>query len=415
MEPILFDFKHKGIIQYGDFVLKSGQKSDIYIDCRRMFENPDMLESVAGYMLEVAPSEFDYVCGVPYGAVPLATIISVQSEKPLIMLRKERKEHGTKNILEGIDIKKITPESRCLLVEDVVTTGSSINNAINQLVKNSPFVYENILPLAVFNRGIEPIPHLWSLADIAPKRLCVAIDMPSIDKSTHLTEDIHEYVDIVKVYHDAFINTARPKAIFKELKKKYNFKVVADRKFADTANTCILQYKSGKFNEWADYVTVRAIAGESTFKGLTHLNGDIKMLVVWTITSSDTPVGEYQINIIKLINKYRYNVAGVITREGELFIEMWKKWGKGPRPEIWAPGINMYNSTDGMGQTWTGIEDIVADVFIVESGIWDNPNPVEIARKYKKSIDVYNGKSSSGTGLFISTKGMPRLRVKEVV
>lgn len=122
-----------GAIKFGEFTLKSGQTSQIYLDVRQIISYPQILRSVSNAIWQkIHTCHVDLLCGVPYTALPVATCISLLHNIPMIMRRKEKKMYGTKQQVEG----KFQKDQNCLIIEDVITTGSSIIETAEDLMES---------------------------------------------------------------------------------------------------------------------------------------------------------------------------------------------------------------------------------------------------------------------------------------
>ena len=131
-EDLIKAFFDEGAIMFGHFVLTSGKESDYYVNVKKLTTNPRTLKLIARLMVKKVGElgvEFDRVAGPELGAVPIATAVSLETGKPLVIVRKKPKDHGTGSQIEG----EVVRGDGVLLVEDVTTTGGSVLRAAKVL------------------------------------------------------------------------------------------------------------------------------------------------------------------------------------------------------------------------------------------------------------------------------------------
>jgi orotate phosphoribosyltransferase len=113
----------------GDFVLRSGRRSSVYFD-KYLFETrPAILRALGTELAALVPPETDRLAAPELGAVLLGGAVMLETELPLVLVRKEAKEYGTSRAIEG----RLEKGERVCLIEDVLTTGGEAIKAAEKL------------------------------------------------------------------------------------------------------------------------------------------------------------------------------------------------------------------------------------------------------------------------------------------
>lgn len=156
---LLKELLEQNIVQRGSFTLKSGETSDIYVDFRRLVSKPVLLKKVCRELWEmmdiVNPTSLKpAIAGVMVGGVPLAMGLSLLYDVPSIIVRDKVKEYGTGKRIEG----DIPPDSQdVIVIEDVITTGSSVLETIHILEGEGYKVSKVVVILDRESTGIEKL------------------------------------------------------------------------------------------------------------------------------------------------------------------------------------------------------------------------------------------------------------------
>src|ERR671921_835411 len=139
-----------GQVDFGPFVLSSGERSSFYVDKYLFSTEPNLLRDVADALATAIPGGVERLAGVELGAVPLVVATALATGLPYVIVRKTAKEHGSSagRSIEG----NLEKGERVALVEDVVTTGTQAVRAARSLEETGS---EVVMIVAVLDRREE--------------------------------------------------------------------------------------------------------------------------------------------------------------------------------------------------------------------------------------------------------------------
>ena len=176
-QTLLAELREHSLV-IGEVTLSSGRQASYYVDARRALLRPTGFRA-AGELIAAAAREAaaSAVGGPVMAAIPLAcAAIAVPGGEGLVgfFVRKERKEHGLQRWVEG----PVEPGTRCLVVEDTVTTGGSTVAAIERMREEGLEIVGGLVVVDRLSGGREaiaaaidgPVTALATIDDIYPDR-----------------------------------------------------------------------------------------------------------------------------------------------------------------------------------------------------------------------------------------------------
>lgn len=160
-------------VKWGDFTLKSGKKSDLYVDVRRAVLDPTGARVIANAVLAKLAGSVEAIGGVELGAVPMiGTILALDPLlRPGFVIRKAAKEHGTKSRIENCP----RPGTRVAIIEDVATTAGSLISAIRAAQDDGLDVVQAVVVVDREEGADEAIRAAVTFGDLPPGFLFTAL------------------------------------------------------------------------------------------------------------------------------------------------------------------------------------------------------------------------------------------------
>ena len=226
---------------------------------------------------------------------------------------------------------------------------------------------------------------LLTLMQEKQTNLSLAADVTTSAQLIQLVEAVGSEICLLKTHIDVIEDfSADLVAKLLELKRKHNFLIFEDRKFADIGNTVKLQYSGGVYHiaDWADIINAHVVPGPGIIEGLRSVGlakGAGLLLLAEMSSGGNLATGEYTKTAVAWAQEYSDFVIG--------FIGM-KRLVDDPRFITMTPGVNLADSGDSLKQQYVTPEQAIrggSDVIIVGRGIYGAIDPGAAAKQYREA------------------------------
>lgn len=197
----------RNVLRFGEFKLKSGRVSPYFFNAGLFNTGADLARLGEFYAAAIQASglEYDVILGPAYKGIPIGTTVSVALfnqfglDKPVCFNRKEAKDHG-----EGGNLIGSSLQGNVLLVDDVITAGTAIREAMDIIAANGATLSAVVIALNRKERGKGD---LSAIQEVERDYQCNVLSIVDLDDLMQFIENdsqYSQYLPTMKAYREAF-------------------------------------------------------------------------------------------------------------------------------------------------------------------------------------------------------------------
>lgn len=197
----------RNVLRFGEFKLKSGRISPYFFNAGLFNTGADLARLGEFYAAAIQASglSYDVIFGPAYKGIPIGTTVSVALfnqfglDKPVCFNRKEAKDHGEGGNLIGSPL-----QGNVLLVDDVITAGTAIREAMDIIAANNATLSAVVIALNRKERGKG---ELSAIQEVERDYQCHVLSIVDLDDLMQFIENdsqYSQYLPAMKAYRSEF-------------------------------------------------------------------------------------------------------------------------------------------------------------------------------------------------------------------
>ena len=197
----------RNVLRFGEFTLKSGRISPYFFNAGLFNSGADLARLGEFYAAAIEDNKLDYdvIFGPAYKGIPIGTTVSVALfnrfgvDKPVCFNRKEAKDHGEGGNLIGSPL-----QGKVLLVDDVITAGTAIREAMDLIAANQAQLSAVVIAL---NRKEKGKGELSAIQEVERDYQCKVLSIIELDDLMRFIaqdDNYRQYLPLMQAYQQQY-------------------------------------------------------------------------------------------------------------------------------------------------------------------------------------------------------------------